>query len=175
MLSRRQIRQMDRRGDSKRHKTWKSGSAASKGERCITIQNRRLHRDNKLMTLRDGRVIDYHPSYNFDRRLELPFFTQEQRDNMKQQREAWRRSRGPRSNNTGHGSVGNNRSMQEVVSAMNDAVSVLSRQIQSADRSVPGSIQMNDGGSTIGENTHGGGKTGHRSIMGGRNEQSRNA
>lgn len=175
MLSRRQIRQMDRRGDSKRHKTWKSGSTASKGGRRITIQNRRLHRDNKLMTLRDGRVIDYHPSYNFDRRLELPFFTQEQRDNMKQQREAWRRSRGPRSNNAGHGSVGNNRSMQEVVSAMNDAVSVLSRQIQSADRSVPGSIHMHDGGSTIGENTHGGGKTGHRSIMGGRNEQSRNA
>ena len=174
-MSRRQIRKVERDDNASRQRTGRGTHANNRNGRRIKIHERRLHRDNKLMTLRDGRVIDYHPSYRFDKRLEMPFFTQAQRDNLRQQRDNWKRSRGGRNSGNNGGGGNSHRSIHELASAVSDAVSVLSRQIQSTTSAVPETVQLRDGNSTIASerNNQEKGRTGHRSIMGGRNEQSR--
>ena len=194
-MSRRQIRKTEKREENRRNKGGKGGYSPNGGGRRIRIRGRRMHRDNRLMTLSDGRVIDYHPSYHFDKKLELPYFTTDQRNALRTQRDSWRRNKGGRGGNVGnyggrngnannygigHGGNGgggnSQRSIHEIATAMTDAASMLSRQIQSSSRSVPETVQMEDGGSTIASSGSGyNGKPARRSIMGGRNEQARNA
>ena len=186
-MSRRQIRKVDREAHSKTKGSWKYGGSgkeggrnyggvntSGKGSKRIKIKNRRLHRDNKLMTLRDGRVIDYHPSYNFDRNLEMPFFTHAQRDNLRQQRDSWKKIRNGNSGSGGRGERNaGGRSIHELATAMSDAVSVLSRQIQSTNQGVPVNVTVEEGGSIGSGSSQTNKGIGHRSAMGGRNEQSR--
>ncbi|CAJ1955419.1 unnamed protein product [Cylindrotheca closterium] len=118
--------------------------------------NRQQHPDERNITLSDGKVIKYHPSYNFSCE-HLDLMTQDQRNTMTAERTAYRNQN---KNNQDNASTNEN---TRNIAALNSLVGDLTNRL-----TVPTEITQDTADTQISQVTTG---TNGRSIIGGRLQQ----
>lgn len=144
----REVRRFQRGGRGNGRGSGRGGRGNQRGER-------RTRTDSEIITLTDGKKIEYHPSFHFPIEI-LRKFTQEQRDKMKRQRQEYKRQR-----NNRNADDSTHRTIQELQSQIQELRSLAS------DQRPPNNINA-DEQTQVSQVTTG---TRGTTMMGGRNSQ----